>query len=200
MSRNASLRGLPKDKSSPPKRRILHEISSSLWNPRMFSWWAVDTETLTLARCSIRNRYRLRVNVARPPDGIDPAMDSHQSCKQVGEAAIALLAGCRLRFNYLSDAPGLLGHAANDLPIPEYILLGNGGIPHAILHTLDPRFIASFIDGRVARPMGNLLVYRSNVDLPPSGWEYWSTDAYQEFERMSQDYTQCGIPFLENCR
>lgn len=199
MSRNASLRGLSNDRSSPCKRRILHEISSSRWNPLDFSWWAVDTVTLTLARCSIRNRYRLRVNIVRP-DGIDPAGGSHESCLKVGDAAIEILAGCRLRFNYLADAPGLLGHAANGVSIPEYILLGDGGIPHAILHTSDPMFIASFIDGRTAGPVGNVLAYRSNIDLPASGWEYWSTDAYQEFEKMSQDCAESRIPFLENCR
>lgn len=179
MSMKASFRSLPDDKSSPCKRRVLHEISSARWNPRVFSWWAVDTATLTLARCSIRRRYRLHVNII-----------SYQDYPKTGDAAAALLAGCRLRFHYLADAPGLLGRAAEDLPVPEYVLLGDGRIPHAIMHTLDPLFVASFMDGRVARPMGNLLAYQANSGLPPSGWEYWSTDAYQEFERMSQDYAE----------
>lgn len=176
---------------------ILHEIPSSPWSNRVFSWWAVDSETLTLARCSIRNRYRLSLGVVRP-DATVPVEASFNHPPDLGDAAIGLLFGCRQRFKRLMDAPGLLGPARSDLMIPEYILFGDQGIPHSIMHTQDPVFIASYVDGRVPEPKGNLLAYRSNVGLPASGWEYWSTDAYQEFERLSLDYEEHRAPILEN--
>lgn len=157
-------------------------------------WWAVDSDSTILARCVVRKGPRFLLQIVRPEE--EPvAVSSHPGRSDLGEAAIAILIDCRKRFKRLTICPAAISLIdRQDIAIPEYILLGRPGeVPDGVMHTSDPVFIANYGFCGVAASSNrrhDLISFRSKVHLPPAGWEYWCTDARQEFERLSDEYLE----------
>lgn len=153
-------------------------------------WWAVDAASLTLAYCRVEAGPKIFIEIVRPARQ-QIAVSSHPLEFDFKKSAIQVLTDCRQRFKHLKTCPAAFSEAAEeDEDIPEYILLSDPrGIPEAILHASDPYFIAMFsLDRPFPDPWKHLISYHSKVQLPEAGWEYWCTDARQEFDRLSVDY------------
>ena len=176
----------------PPPAMILHEQIFNAGKPTVLEWWAVNTDTLTLAKCVVRRGPKFSLEVVKPPRSSFPVR-SFPSDFDLGDSAIEVLIDCRHRFKQLSTCPCNISQIRQrDAEIPEYILLGvPGDVPEAIMHTCDPSFVALYQFSRcVAGSRNGLLSYQSKTNLPEAGWDYWCTDARQEFERLSDQYLE----------
>jgi hypothetical protein len=70
---------------------------------------------------------------------------------------------------------------------PEWMLMLSGeGTQPAIIHTIDPLFIA-FVDPLTSR-LDAPTYYQSQIDLSVEGWEYWWTDAQDHFEKLAVEF------------
>lgn len=153
-------------------------------------WWAVDANSLTLASCRVETGPKIFIEIVRPMRET-VAVTSHPLDYDFKKSAVHILTDCRQRFKHLKTCPAAFSEAAEeDEDIPEYILMSDPlGIPEAIFHSRDPHFIALFSLARpFPDPWKHLISYHSTVPLPEAGWEYWCTDARQEFDRLSVDY------------
>ena len=152
-------------------------------------WWAVESDSMTLVRCVVRKGPQLSLGILKS-DHSDAVL-CYPNCHDRGDAAIGILIDCRERHPPLAYRPAAISELDPDTTdLPEYILFGkHDGVPEAIMHTVDPQFVAMFRIGHsFSNPRHHFASYRSKVHLPPAGWEYWRTDAYQEFERLSEEY------------
>ena len=168
---------------------IFHEQILHPGETDFLEWWAVNSETLTLARCVVEKGPRFFMDVVTP-ERKPVALCSHPLNYDLGDAAIGILVDCRHRFGQLAACPCTISQIAEaDAEIPEYILLGTpGNLPQAIMHTTDPQFISYYMTYERMPDRKQMLSYRSRVPLPPAGWDYWCTDARQEFESLSDRY------------
>lgn len=166
---------------------ILHEQIAPPGKSGSVEWLAVDAETLTLSRCAARKSAKLFIEIIRRSQS--PVEESSHPVEfDLGESAIRILCECRESFAVLQDAAAevtVIGNGQTE--IPEYVLLNDasGSMP-AIMHTRDPEFIA-FCPRDFADLTQPPAYYRSSVTLPPEGWNYWLTDAQQEFDRLVED-------------
>jgi hypothetical protein len=169
---------------------ILHEKKHQSSRASVLEWWAVDRDSLTLAFCQVRMGEKFILRYVRWDKG-QGAMETYPVHCDRGEAAINLLIGCREFHRHLPPCPAAIREIDTDQEaIPEYLLLGASGEPaEAIMHTVEPVFIAVFPDGpSMENPKHHFVSYRLGVSLPAAGWEYWRTDAWQEFVALSQHF------------
>lgn len=171
---------------------VYHEKKFHPPGTAALEWWAVDSESLTLARCIVKRGPKFALHVlesdAEPVEWV-----SHPTPPDFGEAAIGILVDCRKQYAHLEPCPAAIDQIEREeVELPEYILLGDSaGPPEAIMHTKDPLFI---VDCRHIEQgfdvMADFISFRSKVQLPPAGWEYWRTDAHQEFIRLMNELMQ----------
>lgn len=169
---------------------IYHEKKFRVAGAPALEWWAVDSDSLVIARCRVEKGPRFSLEIVRADKNV-PAIASHRFSTDVGESAIAILLDCRKHFMRLAACPAALSLVDRDeVDLPEYILLGEPGeIPSSIMHSSDPVFIAFYQPGELFdKSKQSLVSYSSNIVLPEAGWEYWCTDAHQEIERMLDCY------------
>lgn len=165
---------------------VYHEKKFHTPGSSALEWWAVDSDSLTLARCIVKHGPKFALHVLESDAG-PVELASHPFHPDFGEAAIGILVDCRNHYAHLAPCPAAIDQIdREDAELPEYILLGESdGPPEAIMHTMDPLFI---MDCRKTQSnggiMNNFISFRSKVHLPPAGWDYWETDAYQEFMRL----------------
>lgn len=169
---------------------IFHQATFPVGKSATFEWWAVDSNSIILALCRVEKGPKICIDVVKPVS--EPvAVSSHPLASDIKKSAECILADCRQRFRHLKTCPAALSETTEAAEeIPEYILMSDAlGIPEAVAHTRDPRFIAVFrLDQSFSDPREHLISYRSQVHLPEAGWEYWRTDARQEFDRLSVEY------------
>ncbi|MES2438383.1 MAG: hypothetical protein V4584_04935 [Verrucomicrobiota bacterium] len=171
---------------------ILHQPFLRPKHGNTVEWWAVDVDRITLARCSVATNPKIFVDVVKPVDST-VAVSSRPFEFDPGETAVSVLTDCRKHFNHLKTCPATISEIdETDGEVPEYILLGSrSGIPQGVVHTTDPVFVAWFPSGlAAANPRDHLICYRSKVLLPPDGWEYWCTDARQEFQQLADEFLE----------
>ncbi len=157
----------------------------------VLEWWAVDVESLTLAHCRAKRGSRFSLRYVEWSKSADCVEIFPEKCN-FSEAAINLLIGCREYHSHFPPCPALIKQiSTNQTFIPEYIPLGSpDGPAEAILHTIEPVFVAVFPDGpRMVNARDHFVSYRLVKPLPTAGWEYWRTDAWDEFVRMA-DYPE----------
>ena len=166
-------------------------------------WWAVQTPSLAVARCTI-DAGRLHLgHVPRPvPVAVHLTGDPPPDNGPVDKAALAaeLLASVRENF----DPELRLGRSADlDETPPEHILitdLRTGTLP-GILRTGDPCFIAwpepqpPLTVGPWRVPvdppcgiLGAPVVARSSRQLPVAGWQYWWEEAQDALESLTAEW------------
>lgn len=171
---------------------IYHQKRTGTPTLRCIEWWAIDSDTLTMALCRVEKGPRFFMEILRPPRSPD-AETSHAVPPDTGEGAIAILMDCRKHFKLLANCPAALS-LTNEPPAEtdEYLLVGQvGEIPDCVMHTRDPLFIARYANGAPPKDAKESFVaFSSASHLPPRGWEYWSTDARQEIGRLLEEYIQ----------
>lgn len=189
---------------------ILHEKTRQDTGSPVREWWVVDVDSLTLARCQIRGRGRISIRYVRWDKGGEP-VETFPGNSNFGEAAVKILIDCHElhpQFPYCAASVGEL-EPAELTSIPEYILLSPSAEEpaEAIIHTVEPLFIAVFPDGPLSKdPKDQFVAYRLGKPLPPAGWEYWRTDAWQEFGMLPEEYrgpetgTCMDGPYVTRCR
>lgn len=175
---------------------IFHEKKHHRPDAPFLEWWAVDRDSLTLAFCQVRKGRKFSLRYVRWDVGGRP-VEIHPASCDFGEAAINLLIGCREFHSHLPPCPASIREIDKDQEIiPEYILLSSADGPaEAIMHTVEPVFIAEFPDGpMMADPKDHFVSYRLGMPLPAAGWEYWRTDAWLEFVALAE---KAGCPLCE---
>src|SRR4051812_31587296 len=105
-------------------------------------WWAVESDSMTLARCVVRRGPQLSLGIVKV-DHSDVVLCSRPDCPDRGDAAIGILIECRERHPQLAYRPAIISEIDADEDLPEYILFGKpSGVPEAVMHTADPQFVA----------------------------------------------------------
>lgn len=186
---------------------IYHQLFHPPKNRGLIEWWAVQTPTFAIVRCTVDEAGRLHIGhvprsvpVAAHLTGDPPPDNLPVNCEAI-EAE--LCESIRNHFGYELH-PGRSGNCEE--PLPEHILItddtGEDKLP-GILRTTDPTFIvwpepqpAFSLGGPPCGILGIPVIARSSRQLPSRGWQYWWEEAQDALETLTDEYLAAERRYL----
>lgn len=173
----------------PAMPTFLHCLPTNLPKPGLaLSWWAVHCETLTPVHITTKG---LRVSLGIVIDPAHIVFDASHPDAEVDPPAIAaaLLAELRAAHNprYTLHLSGVIGPDKH--PIPDHMIVFDiHGGHHSIWRTLDPRMIVPVTVQTICHLpeeiLGTPTHWRTTLDFPVSGWQYWWEECQNALEEL----------------